>query len=277
MRAIEVLSKTGEVPLKQPPVAADVDEGMSNSDGGIVEQYAEHLTRKAASAVATMSVFGVLVGAAVGGVPGHLSHSLISPGVNYLAIVLGAIAGGFVGRSQGEKRAVGLRLQAGFVLHQGGIAPRAVAPAAAPAPAPVAAAPAPPAPTPVAVAPLAPAPVVQAPVVQAPVVEAPLIQAPVIQVPVFESPVFEAPAPVAPASVAPVAVAPVAPLPVAPAPQPLMSMPVAQPPLVAPVEPAPLPEPEPEPELEPAAAAPAPIVPRLVEPAPAMPPLSSAS
>ncbi len=129
MREGEVLSKTGQIPLKQPPAAADVERGMSTSDGGIVEQYAEHLSRKAASAVATMSVVGVLAGAVVGGVPGHLSHSLISPGVNYLAIILGAIAGGFVGRSQGEKKAAGLRLQAGFVLHQGGLAPRAAAPA----------------------------------------------------------------------------------------------------------------------------------------------------
>ena len=110
-------------------------------DEGIVELYAEHLSRKAASIVVTMAVGGAIGGAVLGTIPGLLSHSVIAPGANYFAVLIGAIAGGFLGRSMGEKRAVGYRLQAKLALHQAEatrrIAPVAARPAA-PAPAPVA-------------------------------------------------------------------------------------------------------------------------------------------
>src|SRR5258705_3689334 len=154
---------------------------MTDLNEGIVELYAEHLLKKAASAVLTLAVGGAIAGAGVGAVPGLLSHSLISPGANYFAVLLGAIAGGFLGRSIGEKRAVGLRLQAQMALHQLQVENRLVAapvarpvaspPVTAPAPAPVAA----PAPVVVAAPPLVAPPLV-APVTFAPA-EAPLVPA----------------------------------------------------------------------------------------------------
>ena len=103
---------------------------MADLDEGIVELYAEHLTRKAASIVVTMAVGGAIGGAVLGTIPGLLSHSVIAPGANYFAVLIGAIAGGFLGRSMGEKRAVGYRLQAKLALHQAE-ATRRVAPVAA--------------------------------------------------------------------------------------------------------------------------------------------------
>ena len=159
---------------------------MTDLNEGIVELYAEHLLKKASSAVLTLAVGGAIAGAAVGAVPGLLSHSLISPGANYFAVLLGAIAGGFLGRSIGEKRAVGLRLQAQMALHQLQVENRLVA-ARPVAPAPVPA----PAPAPVA----APAPVV----VAAPPLVAPPLVAPVTYAPVEAPPVPAEPAPPVPA------------------------------------------------------------------------------
>src|SRR5438045_9553635 len=92
--------------------------GMAEPTEGIVELYAEHLSGQAASAVLNLAVAGAVAGAVLGAVPGFLSHSVISPGANYFAVILGAIAGGFVGRALGERRALGLRLQAKLALHQ---------------------------------------------------------------------------------------------------------------------------------------------------------------
>ena len=219
-------------PLKKGGLGADEWCGqMTDPSEGIVEQYAEHLQRKASSSVLTLSVCGVIGGAALGAIPGLLGNSVISPGANYFAILLGAIAGGFLGRMIGDRRAVGLRLQAQMALHQlqfesravqAQAAPVARAAAPAPAPAPVAAPVAPPpvappvAPPPVA----APAPPIAAPPVAPPeVAPAPVAPAPAVAAPVA--------APV-PAVAAPVA-AP-APFPVAPAPAPLLPAAPAQPP-----------------------------------------------
>jgi hypothetical protein len=114
---------------------------MTDLNEGIIELYAEHLLKKASSVLVSFAVGGTVGGALIGAVPGLLSHSVISPGTNYFAVLLGAIAGGFLGRSIGDKRAVGLRLQAQMALHQLQIESRLVA---APAPAPVAAPVAPP-------------------------------------------------------------------------------------------------------------------------------------
>ena len=76
---------------------------MADLDEGIVELYAEHLSRKAASIVVTMAVGGAIGGAVLGTVPGLLSHSVIAPGANYFAVLIGAIAGGFLGRSIGRE------------------------------------------------------------------------------------------------------------------------------------------------------------------------------
>src|SRR3954469_5441030 len=121
---------------------------MADVGEGIVERYAEHLARKAGASVVTLAVSGAVGGAVLGAVPGLLSHSVISPGANYFAVLLGAIAGGFLGRSMGEKRAVGYRLQAKLALHQAEATRRA---------APVASRPAAPVAAPPAAAPVAPA------------------------------------------------------------------------------------------------------------------------
>jgi hypothetical protein len=91
---------------------------MTEPNAAIVEQYAEHLSGKAASSVLSFAIVGVAGGAALGAIPGHLSHSLLANGVNYFAVLLGALAGGIAGRSLGDKRAVGLRLQAQLALRQ---------------------------------------------------------------------------------------------------------------------------------------------------------------
>jgi hypothetical protein len=235
---------------------------MADQNEGIVRAYAEHLARKAGSVVVTFAVGGTIVGAALAFTASKMPGGLINPGVRNFAILLGAIAGGFLGRSIGEKKAAVFKLQSALVLHQAQLAqkladrPVAPAPVPAPAPAPL-----------VQAAPVAPAPVAPAPLAAAPAAPAP---APPI---VSAMPVGPPPAPVAPL---PVASAP-EPLSVAPAPITLApAMAVSVPPVVS-AAPVPQPEPEPEPEL-PAAITPivpvVPVVPRLVEPAPAMPPLT---
>ena len=146
---------------------------MEGLNEGIVEQYAGHLLKSASSVVLSFTVVGIIGGAALGAAPGFLSHSLIPAGTKYFAVLLGAIAGGFFARSIGDRRALGLRLQAQMALRQLQFESRFVtapaAPAARPAaPAPVspavAAPPAPPAAAPVPPAVRAPAPVSPAPV-----------------------------------------------------------------------------------------------------------------
>jgi hypothetical protein len=159
---------------------------MTEPNAAIVEQYAEHLSARAASSVFSFALFGVAGGAALGAIPGNLSHSLLAHGVNYFAVLLGALAGGIAGRSFGDKRATGLRLQGQLALRQLAVdqlllqralvaAPAAVsAPVPAPAVTPPAPAPGPalpptpaPAPAPLEAAPplpvAAPAPVPVAP------------------------------------------------------------------------------------------------------------------
>src|SRR4051794_10447577 len=199
-------------------------DGMADQSEGIVQAYAEHLARKAGSVVVTFAVGGTVAGAALALIASKMPGGLINPGVRNFAILLGAIAGGFLGRSIGDKKAAVFKLQAGLALHQAQLAQK-----------------------------LAGRPAAQAPVPQAPVPHVPVAQAvPAAPAPVAPAPV--APAPVAPAPVAvppapaPTAVAPVAPAPapaMAPAPPALVSPEPYQP---APVAPAPLaaaPPPEP--------------------------------
>jgi hypothetical protein len=135
---------------------------MEDLNEGIVEQYAGHLLKRASSVVVGFTVVGVIGGAALGAAPGFLSHSLIPGGTKYFAVLLGAIAGGFLARSIGDRRALGLRLQAQMALRQLQFESRFVTAPAAPAARPAAPAPVSPAVT----APIAvPAPVtVAAPV-----------------------------------------------------------------------------------------------------------------
>ena len=160
---------------------------MEGLNEGIVEQYAGHLLKRASSVVLSFTVVGVIGGAALGAAPGFLSHSLIPAGTRYFAVLLGAIAGGFFARSIGDRRALGLRLQAQMALRQLQFESRFVTAPAAPA-----------------ARPAAPAPV--SPAITAP--SAPPAAAPV-------PPAVRAPAPISPAPVAapsPSAVAPEAPV-----------------------------------------------------------------
>ena len=210
---------------------------MTDIDAGIIEQYADHLYRRAAARVTGYTIGGALLGALGGAVASGLVHltsqPLIPSRLGYATLLVGAAALGFYGYRVGVQRAFGLRLQAQLALHQLQVERTILRPAAA-----VAAAagqhveaPAPP-------PPVAPAPV---PVTAVPPPAAP--PAPV--------PVTAVPPPVAPPAPAPVAVVP-------------------EPPLIAPVAPpAPPPVEPPAPELEPT-----PAPPRLVEPPPALPPLT---
>jgi hypothetical protein len=131
--------KSAAVPLKTGRRAADEKRGMTESNAAVVEQYAAHLSGRASAALVSFGLVGVAGGAALGAVPGHLSHSLIAGGVNYFAVLLGAVAGGIAGRSLGEKRAAGLRFQAQLALRQLQVEERLfelVAQAATPAPVP---------------------------------------------------------------------------------------------------------------------------------------------
>jgi hypothetical protein len=116
-------------------------EAMEDLNEGIVEQYAGHLLQRASSVVVSFTVVGLIGGAALGAAPGFLSHSLIPGGTKYFAVLLGAIAGGFFARSRGERRAVGLRLQAGMALRQLQLESRFVTASTAPADRPAAPAP----------------------------------------------------------------------------------------------------------------------------------------
>jgi hypothetical protein len=160
---------------------------MEDLNEGIVELYAGHLLKRASSVVVSFTVVGIIGGAALGAAPGFLSHSLIPAGTKYYAVLLGAIAGGFLARSIGDRRALGLRLQAQMALRQLQLESRFVTAPAAPAARPAAPAPVSPA---VTAPPAVPAPVTVATPVP------PAVRAPA---PATASPAPAAPAPAAPA------------------------------------------------------------------------------
>jgi hypothetical protein len=162
---------------------------MEDLNEGIVEQYAGHLLKKASSVVVSFTVVGIIGGAALGAAPGFLSHSLIPGGTKYFAVLLGAIAGGFLARSIGDRRALGFRLQAQMALRQLQLESRFVT-----APAPPTARPAAPAPAST-VTPAQAAPVQAPPAVRPPVPAAPAVSPPSTPTP--------APAQAAPAAPAP--------------------------------------------------------------------------
>jgi hypothetical protein len=248
---------------------------MADLHEGIVQQYAEHLLAKGSSVVRTWTVSGAIFGLVLGAIPAFLHHSIIAPGANYFAVLLGAVAGGIVGRSLGEKRAIGLRFQAQMALRQLEIESRFVVPA--PVARQVEAAPAPVA----APAQVAPAPVAVEPVV-APPAASPSVFAPPLAAPAPVTPAPE-PAPVTPAPVAPApepAAEPLVPL----APAPLTQVPFELPPSIAPAPvPAPLvaaPPPVPPTPPAPAVAAVPSPGPRLLDQSalpPLTPPLSAGS
>jgi hypothetical protein len=146
-----------------------------------IERHALALHQKAGSRVARFTIFGVLIGAALGAsaiiAPMVSSvHSLLPHRYAYAAVVMGAAAGAYLGYLMGQSRAVALRLQANVAVHQVEIgralhrieAMRLPLPGAASlptpaptlAPAPTAVAP-PPQPTPVVSLPPAPPPALE--------------------------------------------------------------------------------------------------------------------
>jgi len=195
---------------------------------GIIEQYAQHLERKASGLGLRFTAFVALVGAALGCVPlfQSASSALVPHTFGYATLLLGAAAGGYLGWSFGERRAVGLRLQAEVTRRQFQVEQSLIRRVMQLAPT-----------HPVQQAPVQPAPVAAVP--QPPVQPAPLAPPPP---PVAAPPPPPPPPPPAPAPVPPPLVpapAPVTPLLTTPAP----TAP-AVPPVVSPI-PAPTPEPPP--------------------------------
>ena len=192
---------------------------------GLIEQYAQHLERKASGLVFRFTVVSGFVGALLGGFPlFHASNGLVPHHLGYATLLLGAAAGAYLGWSTGERRAIEPRLQAQLALRQLQVEQtlmgRVAAPPAAPAPTPVE----PPAPTPV--EPPAPTPAaVRTPApVPAPGPLAPPPDPPVVQVAPTPPPIVEvAPAP----APTPAETEPPAPFASAPVQQPRL----AQPPL----------------------------------------------
>jgi MFS family permease len=92
---------------------------MGDQDAAIFHRYAEYLWRRAGGIVVRWTSAGALLGAALGAVmltpwgDWPLSRREV-----YLVIALGAVSGGFLGRSMGATKALGLRLQAELAQHQ---------------------------------------------------------------------------------------------------------------------------------------------------------------
>src|ERR1700690_4204247 len=90
-----------------------------NFDPSIIEKYADHLYRRAASLVMGATVTGAIIGAIFGGMPlTHYVHWPIPHSAGYATAMIGALIGGFIGHVVGESRAFGLRIQAQMALHQ---------------------------------------------------------------------------------------------------------------------------------------------------------------
>ena len=75
--------------------------GMTDIDAGIIEQYADHLYRKAAARVTCYTIGGALLGAVAGAVASGLLHvtsqPLIPSHLGYATLLVGAAALGFYG------------------------------------------------------------------------------------------------------------------------------------------------------------------------------------
>jgi hypothetical protein len=193
--------------LKPSLVSADGRSAVT-AENGIIQQYAAHLERKASGLLMRWTLGLGFVGGLLGAFPFlHISHGVVSGDLGLGTMLLGAIAGAYLGYSTGQKKAVEPRMQAQLALHQLQVEQSLigrVAAAPVPVPAPVVAAPPVTPPAAVAPAPVAPAP---APPASAPA----FVQAPA------PAPLAPAPAPVAPAPAAPAAPAP-APVPITLAP-----------------------------------------------------------
>jgi hypothetical protein len=92
---------------------------MDDQDAAIFHRYSEYLWRRAGGIVVRWTAAGVLLGAALGAVMlTSWADWPLSRREVYLVIALGAVSGGFFGRSVAATRALGLRLQAELAQHQ---------------------------------------------------------------------------------------------------------------------------------------------------------------
>src|SRR6266851_4764666 len=88
-------------------------------DPSIMEQYAGHLYRRAASLVVGATVVGGCIGLIFGAMPlTSYVHWPIPHSLGYGTALAMALVGGFIGHVVGESRAFGLRIQAQMALHQ---------------------------------------------------------------------------------------------------------------------------------------------------------------
>lgn len=94
-------------------------EAVDERDTAVFHRYAEYLWRRAGGIVLGWTIAGTVAG-------GILGSLMLTPWANwplhhrqaYLLALLGALAGGVLGRSIGTTKAMGLRLQAELAQHQ---------------------------------------------------------------------------------------------------------------------------------------------------------------
>ena len=116
---------------------------------GIVELYAQHLEAKASRLVLRSTLIFGFLGAVLGGFPLlHVSNAVVPSHLGVATLLLGALAGAYIGYTIGERRAVEVRFQAQLALHQLRIEQSLIARAPAAPAAPARAAPAPARPAP---------------------------------------------------------------------------------------------------------------------------------
>jgi hypothetical protein len=85
----------------------------------VFQRYAEYLWRRAGGIVLRWTIGGALAGAGLGAVMlTSWAHWPVPHREAYLLVLLGAVSGAFLGRSQGRTRALGLQLQAQLAAHQ---------------------------------------------------------------------------------------------------------------------------------------------------------------
>src|SRR3954447_24401815 len=86
---------------------------------GIIEQYAAHLEGKANRVVLRMTATFGLAGAVLGGFPLlYTKYAVVPSHMGYATLLLGAVAGAYLGYTFGDRKAEDHRMQAKLALHQ---------------------------------------------------------------------------------------------------------------------------------------------------------------
>jgi hypothetical protein len=108
---------------------------MNRPDSSIVERYADHLQRKAASRITRWTIGCALLGSILGSAPLVAPNRVLVPHyLGYALLLVGAAAGAYLGYTMGLRRAEGLALQAQVTLYQlqvGGTIAQSVVPVSA--------------------------------------------------------------------------------------------------------------------------------------------------